>query len=116
VVLYHPRASLPEDQGIDLAVGGSEVLTRLPLVDLLNLRGTVYPDRIEIGGDALQAVVRLGGGGGGDVRKGSGYSSKMEVTTSSMDRCTSSSSVSAQTMAVWQARRGLIPLAISFPA
>jgi hypothetical protein len=41
--------------------------------------------------------------------------SKMLLATSSMLRCTSASSVSAQTTPTWHARRGGIPCAISFP-
>ncbi len=42
--------------------------------------------------------------------------SKMLVTTSSMLRCTSRSSVSAQVIATWQARRAGTPWAMSLPA
>ena len=42
--------------------------------------------------------------------------SKIDDTTSSMLRCTSSSSVNAQTTATWQARRACIPSVMSCPA
>ncbi len=102
VPLHHVGAEVAQE--LDDLVGPSVLVHHIPSAE----EGVDFAHELEGALQARQVAV--------DVRNDTDSHSKIEVTTSSMLRCTSRSSVRAQVMATWHARRGAIPLAMSFPA